>query len=259
MLSVLSSSLWIGSEIATFSMQREFRGPSSSLGSQYLNQMTKITKNFSDPYDEKGNCFLFGLYIDSALASSIRVHVASKEHPDFPSLEVFSDYLQPELDAGKVIVDTHPLRHGRDLFPALSSLPYVTMRVAGMALRVLLRRPTSCSRQDGAPGILSASIPSSHGLRSATFPRTDKAAQSDDGALSDLCEPGTSAFSIFSFNSGRTADVFPASSTAGFSTSSRQRCAYSQLIGLIGPIKERSLLPRPYIDPLQNYLCRAAN
>ena len=53
-------------------------------------------RTFSDPYDEKGNGFLFGLYIDGELASSIRVHVASKEYPDFTSLEVFSDYLQPD-------------------------------------------------------------------------------------------------------------------------------------------------------------------
>ena len=63
------------------------------------------SKEFSDPYDETGNVYLFGLYIDDELASSIRIHVASKEHPDFPSLEVFPDILQPELDAGKVIVD----------------------------------------------------------------------------------------------------------------------------------------------------------
>src|ERR1700751_1568686 len=46
---------------------------------------------FSDPYDEKGNVFLFGFYIDGELASSIRVHVASKDHPDFTSFEIFSD------------------------------------------------------------------------------------------------------------------------------------------------------------------------
>ena len=33
---------------------------------------------FFDPYDEKGNGFLLGLYIDGELASSIRVHVASR-------------------------------------------------------------------------------------------------------------------------------------------------------------------------------------
>lgn len=88
---------------------------------------------FSDPYDEKGNGFLFGLYIDGELASSIRVHVASKEHPDFTSLEVFSDYLRPELDAGKVIIDTTRFVTDETLSRLYRALPYATMRVAGMA------------------------------------------------------------------------------------------------------------------------------
>ena len=88
---------------------------------------------FSDPYDEKGNGFLFGFYIDGELASSIRVHVASKEHPDFTSLEVFSDYLQPELDAGKVIVDTTRFVTDETFSRLYRALPYATMRVAGMA------------------------------------------------------------------------------------------------------------------------------
>jgi hypothetical protein len=88
---------------------------------------------FSDRYDEKGNGFLFGFYIDGQLASSIRVHVASKEHPDFTSLEAFSDFLQPELNAGKVIVD--PTRFVTDdtMSRLYRALPYVTLRVAAMA------------------------------------------------------------------------------------------------------------------------------
>jgi hypothetical protein len=89
--------------------------------------------SFSDPYDEKGNGFLFGFYIDGELASSIRVHVASKEYPDFTSLEVFSDYLQPELDAGKVIVDATRFVTDETFSRLFRALPYATMRVAGMA------------------------------------------------------------------------------------------------------------------------------
>jgi hypothetical protein len=61
------------------------------------------SRTFSDRYDETGNVYLYGLYVDSELASSIRIHVASKEHPSFPALEVFADFLQPQLDAGKVL------------------------------------------------------------------------------------------------------------------------------------------------------------
>jgi hypothetical protein len=88
---------------------------------------------FFDQYDEKGNAFVFGFYIDGELASSIRVHVASRDYPEFTSLEAFSDVLQPELDAGRVIVD--PTRFvTRERFSRLyRALPYVTLRVAGIA------------------------------------------------------------------------------------------------------------------------------
>ena len=88
---------------------------------------------FSDPYDEKGSGFLFGLYLDGELASSIRVHVASKDHPDFTSREVFSDYLQSEIDAGKIIVDTTRFVTDETFSRLYRALPYATMRVAGMA------------------------------------------------------------------------------------------------------------------------------
>ena len=90
---------------------------------------------FSDLFDDKGNGFLFGFYIDGELASSIRVHVASKEYPDFTSREVFSDFLQPELDAGKVIVDPTRFVIDETFSRHYRALPYVTLRVAGIACR----------------------------------------------------------------------------------------------------------------------------
>jgi hypothetical protein len=88
---------------------------------------------FSDDYDERGTGFLFGFYIEGELASSIRVHIASKEHPDFISLTVFSDFLQPELDAGKVIVDPTRFVTDKTFSRLYRALPYATLRVAGMA------------------------------------------------------------------------------------------------------------------------------
>lgn len=39
---------------------------------------------FSDRYDERGNFYLWDLWIDDELVSSVRIHVPSKEDPDFP-------------------------------------------------------------------------------------------------------------------------------------------------------------------------------
>lgn len=88
---------------------------------------------FSDHYEEKGNVYLFGVYIDDELASSIRIHVASKEHPECPSLEAFPDFLQPELDAGKVIIDSTRFVSDENLARLHRALPYATLRLSGMA------------------------------------------------------------------------------------------------------------------------------
>lgn len=88
---------------------------------------------FSDAYDETDNVYLFGLYLDDELASSIRIHVGSKEHPYFPSLEVFSDVLQPELDAGKVIVDATRFVVDEKLSKRYRALPYATVRLNWLA------------------------------------------------------------------------------------------------------------------------------
>ncbi len=91
------------------------------------------SRSFSDRYDETGNVYLFGVYIDDELASSIRIHVASKEHPDCPSFEAFPDFLQPEFDAGKVAIDSTRFVTDENLSRLHRALPYVTSRLSGLA------------------------------------------------------------------------------------------------------------------------------
>ncbi|MBN9010511.1 MAG: hypothetical protein J0H63_10375, partial [Rhizobiales bacterium] len=90
-------------------------------------------KRFTDPYDDLGNAWIFGVYIDDKLASSIRINVATKDFADLPSLGVFPEFLMPELEAGKIIVD--PTRHAvdRDAAARYPGLVYMTMRLGWMA------------------------------------------------------------------------------------------------------------------------------
>ena len=92
-----------------------------------------FARTFADAYDDADNVWLLGLYLDGELASSIRLHVASAAHPDFPTRKVFADVLEPELAAGKVIIDPTRFvtdkRHSR----ANPSLPYATVRLAWLA------------------------------------------------------------------------------------------------------------------------------
>jgi hypothetical protein len=88
---------------------------------------------FSDRYDWAGNVYLFGLYIDDELASSIRLHIASNEQPRFPSLDVFADVLQSKLDMGQVIVDCTRLVADEHHSRRCPELPYATIRFCMLA------------------------------------------------------------------------------------------------------------------------------
>ncbi len=90
-------------------------------------------RRIADRFDEISNSWIFGVYFEGALASSIRITVASPENPVSPSLDVFPELLRPELALGKVIVDptrfvADPSRGKR--FP---ELPYMTLRLAYIA------------------------------------------------------------------------------------------------------------------------------
>jgi N-acyl-L-homoserine lactone synthetase len=93
------------------------------------------SEKFSDPFDDLGDVYLFGLYDDDALASSVRIHVASKEHPLFPTGEVFPEILRPKLDAGKVMIDTTRFVADANLARLNRVLPYATLRLCGLAAR----------------------------------------------------------------------------------------------------------------------------
>lgn len=88
---------------------------------------------FTDADDEADNAYIFGLYIDGELASSLRLHIASKEHPDFPSLHVFPDILQPRIDAGRVVLDFTRFVADERLSRLHRGLPYATLRPCMLA------------------------------------------------------------------------------------------------------------------------------
>lgn len=102
----------------------------------YLNEGA-ITRNSdeitTDRHDDAPNSWIFGIHMDGELASSIRISVASEEHPDSPSMDVFPDLLEPEIAAGKVLVD--PTRFVADplLARRFPELAYMTVRLAYQA------------------------------------------------------------------------------------------------------------------------------
>ncbi len=102
----------------------------------YLNEgaiAPNASKIFADAYDDADNVWIFGLYLDGELASSIRIHVANREEPIFPSHSVFADLLDPELKASKTIIDPTRFVTDKKLSKLHPGLPHVTLRLCWMA------------------------------------------------------------------------------------------------------------------------------
>ena len=99
----------------------------------YLNEgaiKPRRDQKVTDRFDDLPNSWIFGVYFNGVLASSIRISVASLENSDTPSVAVFPDLLGPKLNEGKIMVD--PTRFVADPAPEkrFPELPYMTLRLA---------------------------------------------------------------------------------------------------------------------------------
>ncbi len=90
------------------------------------------TGMFNDAYDNFDNCWMFGVYLEDKLASSIRCHVISPENRKGPALDVFPDIVGPMIESGQTVVD--PTRFVADSVAAETypEIPFLTLRVACM-------------------------------------------------------------------------------------------------------------------------------
>jgi len=88
---------------------------------------------WSDPHDSDPNCFNFGIYHDEVLVGCMRVHVASPANPTMPSNKHASDHISRWLGEGHTLVDCSRFAHLDGLKGDLRLLPFVTVRLTGMA------------------------------------------------------------------------------------------------------------------------------
>jgi len=87
-------------------------------------------ERFADRFDGAANSWIFGVYVDGALLSSIRLHVASKASPELPAFQVFPDVLAPQLASGKILIDPTRFVADRSASRRYPELCYVTTRLA---------------------------------------------------------------------------------------------------------------------------------
>jgi hypothetical protein len=93
----------------------------------------RADQRLTDRFDDLPNSWVFGIYLDGELTSSLRISVATPDDDDTPAVNAFRDLLEPELAQGKVIVDPNrfvadPLRRAK--YP---ELPYLTVRLGYVA------------------------------------------------------------------------------------------------------------------------------
>ncbi len=88
---------------------------------------------FIDDIDFDPQAYVFGVYYEERLISTIRIHHVTPAHRVSMSGHLFPDVVNSLLDAGMVLID--PVRHASDphAFEGLPALPYLTLRIATMA------------------------------------------------------------------------------------------------------------------------------
>ncbi len=88
---------------------------------------------FTDPYDETENARVYGIYVGERLCASMRVHATSPGCRALPAMWAFADVLEPELDAGRIIVDPSRFVVDYEASREFPELAYVTARLGWIA------------------------------------------------------------------------------------------------------------------------------
>ncbi|MEM7302094.1 MAG: hypothetical protein AAF468_13500 [Pseudomonadota bacterium] len=87
----------------------------------------------TDSIEYTPNAMSFGLYVAGQLVAAIRLHVLTKDCPYGPSMLVFPDIIQPELDEGRVFIDPSRFVTDEESARLYPELPYMTLRIVVMA------------------------------------------------------------------------------------------------------------------------------
>lgn len=91
------------------------------------------SERVTDRYDDLPNNYIFGVYVQGELCSSIRISVLTSGYRGSPSSEMFTELLHPELDRGKVIIDPTRFVADPEKAKTFPELPYVTVRLGYIA------------------------------------------------------------------------------------------------------------------------------
>jgi len=86
-----------------------------------------------DDIDFDPQAYIFGVYYEERLISTVRIHHVTPDHRVSSSGTVFPDQINAFLDAGMSLID--PVRFAADpqIMREMPAIPYLTLRIATMA------------------------------------------------------------------------------------------------------------------------------
>ena len=93
----------------------------------------KLSRSFSDGFDDLDNAHVFGVHFDGKLASSIQLNISTPESPELPALGVFNDVLGPLIEERRTIIDPTRFVVEPGIARALPKISYATVRIGWMA------------------------------------------------------------------------------------------------------------------------------
>jgi hypothetical protein len=102
----------------------------------YLNAgliLPSESQRVCDIYDDAPNVWIFGVYVEGELCSSLRIHLLTSEWRMSYSTELYGDVLHSRLDRGEVFVDPARLAADPEKARQYPELPYLTLRLAYLA------------------------------------------------------------------------------------------------------------------------------
>jgi hypothetical protein len=91
------------------------------------------SRRIIDSYDDAPNAWIFGIYIDGELCSSLRLHVLTPEWRTSYSTELFGDVLHSRLERGETFIDPARFAADPEKSQRFQELPYLTLRLAYLA------------------------------------------------------------------------------------------------------------------------------
>jgi hypothetical protein len=91
------------------------------------------SQRIRDPHDDAPNAWVFGIYVDGELCSSLRLHVLTSEWRTSFATEFFGDVLHDRLDRGEIFIDPARFVADPEKGQRFQELPYLTVRLPYLA------------------------------------------------------------------------------------------------------------------------------